>query len=175
LARIPYITGEGADEEKSALLGLNPQLNIFKIAAHATHPVASAFIGLPASVLLNGTLDPILREMAIVRVGILCRSDYEVYQHRKVSKRVGMSAEKIAALEIGSSAPVFSELERMVLRFAEETVEHHKATDATFEALQRHLSHEQLVELAIAVGCYIMVSTFLNTFEIDIEDNPAAS
>jgi len=161
LARIPYITGEGADEEKAALLGLNPQLNIFKIAAHATHPVASAFIGLPASVRLNGPL--------------LCRSDYEVYQHRKVSKRVGMSAEKIAALEIGSSAPVFSELERMVLRFAEETVEHHKATDATFEALQRHLSHEQLVELAIAVGCYIMVSTFLNTFEIDIEDNPAAS
>ncbi len=173
MARIPYITVEDADTEKSALLGLNPQLNIFKIAAHATHPVASAFIGLPASVLLDGTLDPILREMAIVRVGILCRSVYEVYQHRRVSRRVGMPVEKIAALDIGSSAPVFSELERLLLRFAEETVERHKATDATFEALQKHLSHEQLVELAIAVGCYMMVSTFLNTFEVDLEDTPA--
>jgi len=113
--------------------------------------------------------------MAIVRVGILCRSEYEVYQHRKVSKRVGMPVEKIAALDIGSSAPVFSELEHLVLRFAEETVERHKATDETFEALKRHFSYEQLVELAIAVGCYMMVSTFLNTFEVDIEDQAAPS
>jgi len=175
LARIPYITVEDVDKEKSALLGLNPQLNIFKIAAHATNPIASNFIGLPASVLLNGTLDPVLREMAIVRTGILCRSDYEVYQHRKVSRRVGMPAEKIASLDIGSTAPVFSELERLVLRFAEETVERHKVTDETFEALKRHFSDEQLVELAIAVGCYMMVSTFLNTFEVDIEDQTAPS
>ncbi|MEN6475016.1 MAG: carboxymuconolactone decarboxylase family protein [Syntrophaceae bacterium] len=170
MARIPYVTVEAVDAEKSALLGLNPQLNIFKIAAHATTVIARKFIGLPAAVLLNGTLDPVLREMAIVRTGILCRSDYEVYQHRKVSRRVGMPEEKIEALDIGSSAAVFSELERLVLRFTEETVEFHKAGDATFSALLQHFSHEQIVELAIAVGCYMMVSTFLNTFEVDIED-----
>ena len=170
MARIPYFKPEDADVEKLALLGREPQLNIFKIAAHASTAIARKFISLPAAVLLKGTLDPVLREMAIVRAGILCQSEYEVYQHRRVSKRVGMPAEKIAALNIGSSAPVFSELERLVLRFTEETVERHKATDETFNALSRHLSHEQLVELAIAVGCYMMVSTFLNTFEVDIEE-----
>jgi len=174
LARIPYFTAQdtNADPDKLALLGKEPQLNIFKIIVHAANPIARKFIGLPAAVLINSTFDPILREMAIVRAGILCHSEYEVYQHHKVSRWVGMSEEKIEALTIGSTAPVFSEIERLVLRFTEETVQHHKISDETFTALSQYFSHGELVELAIAVGCYMMVSTFLNTFEVDIEDQP---
>jgi hypothetical protein len=45
----------------------------------------------------------------------------------------------------------------------------HKVSDKTFSAISKHFSHEALVELAIAAGCYMMISTFLNTFEVDIE------
>ena len=37
-------------------------------------------------------------------------------------------------------------------------------------AISQHFTHEVLVELVIAVGCYMMISIFLNTFEVDIED-----
>lgn len=176
MARIPYFTAQDAnvDANKLALLGKEPQLNIFKIVAHATYPIARKFISLPASVLINGKINPILREMAIVRAGILCHSEYEVHQHRKVSRWVGIPEEKIEALTIGSNAPVFSEIERLVLRFTEEMVQHHKTRDETFTALSQHFSYEELVELSIAVGCYMMVSIFLNTFEVDIEDQPSA-
>lgn len=174
MARIPYFTAQDADEDKLKLLGREPRLNIFKIAAHAANPIARKFIGLPGAVLVQGTIDPILREMAIVRTGLLCGSEYEVYQHRRLSLFVGMPDEKIEALNIGSSAPVFSELERLVLRFTEETVGNFKASDDTFNALSQHFSHAQMVELAIAIGSYMMVSTFLNNFEVDIEGQEKA-
>jgi len=172
MARIPYFKPEDAYAEKLVLLEMKPQLNLFKIVTHATTKIARKFIGLPSAVLRDGKLDPMLREMAIIRTGILCHSGYEVYQHRIVSKRMGMPEEKLEALNIGSTAPVFSGIERLVLRFTEETVQKHKASDETFAALSKHFSYEVLVEMAIAVGCYMMVSTFLNNFEVDIEGRP---
>lgn len=176
MARIPYFKPAETDTEKILLQGEAPyNLNIFKIVTHAPIGIARRFIGLPAAVLTAGKLDPILREMAITRTGILCNSEYEVYQHRKVCKRVGMPEEKIKALNIGSTAPVFSEIEKLVLRFTEETVLQRKVSDETFTAISKHFSYEVLVELAIAAGCYMMVSIFLNTFEVDIEDKPSVS
>ncbi|MCE5211597.1 MAG: carboxymuconolactone decarboxylase family protein [Deltaproteobacteria bacterium] len=170
MARIPDFKPAETETEKIQLQGAPPfNLNIFKIITHAPLAIARQFIGLPAAVLTGGKLDLILREMAITRAGILCNSHYEVHQHRKLCKRVGMPDEKIKALDIGSADPVFSELERLVLRFTEETVLNRKVGDETFSAISKHLSHEELVELAIAAGCYMMVSIFLNTFEVDLE------
>jgi 4-carboxymuconolactone decarboxylase len=176
LARIPYFIPAETDKEKKLLQGEAPyNLNIFKIVTHAPIGIARQFIGLPASVLMSGKLDPILREMAITRAGILCNSPYEVYQHRKVCRQVGMPKDKIEALKAGSASPVFSEIENLVLRFTEETVLNRKVSDETFAAASKHFPHEVLVELAIAAGCYMMVSIFLNTFEVDIETRPSAS
>lgn len=176
MARIPYFKPSPEDKEKIRLQGEEPfNLNIFKIITHAPLDIARRFIALPASILTNGKIDPVLREMAITRAGILCHSEYEVYQHRKICKMVGMPQEKIDALETGSSSPVFSEIENLVLHFTEEMVLKHKVSDETFAAVSGHFPHEELVELAIAAGCYMMISTFLNTFEVDIERNPAAS
>jgi alkylhydroperoxidase family enzyme len=174
MARIPYFQPGPEDTEKKALQGEPPfNLNIFKMITHAPIGIASQFIGLPAAVLTQGKLDPIPREMAITRAGILCNSQYEVHQHRKICKAVGMPQEKINALDIGSSSPVFSDIEILVLRFTEETVQNFKVSEETFSGISRHFSHEQLVELTIAAGCYMMISIFLNTFEVEIEEKDA--
>ncbi len=115
MARIPDFQPGPADTEKKFLQGKPPfDLNIFKIITHAPVGIAREFIGLPASVLMAGKLDPVLREMAITRAGILCNSAYEVHQHRKLSKLVGMPEEKIKALDTGSASPVFSGIEKLV-------------------------------------------------------------
>lgn len=176
MARIPYFVPAETETEKILLQGKEPyNLNIFKMVTHAPVALARQFIGLPAAVLMKGKLDPILREMAITRAGILCNSSYEVYQHRKVCKNVGMPEEKIEALDIGSTSPVFSEIEQLVLGFTEETVLQHKVSDDTFNTLRKHFSDDLMVELAIAVSCYTMVSVFLNTFDVDIEGRESAS
>ncbi len=174
MARIPYYKPSETEKEKIQLQGEAPyNLNIFKIITHAPIGIARQFIGLPGSVLFTGKFDPILREMVITRAGILCDSEYEVHQHRKLCKSVGMPEEKIKALDVGSSSPAFSDIEKLVLQFTEETVLQHKVSAKTFAAVSRHFSHELLVELAIAAGCYMMVSIFLKTFEVDIEEKDA--
>src|SRR3546814_16178049 len=90
------------------------------------------------ALLQKSALDPVLREMAIVRVGHLARAGYEVYQHERISARVGMPAEKIAALKDGADSPVFDDLEKLVLRFTDEVVRNVKASDETFRALNAH-------------------------------------
>lgn len=172
MARIPYFIATETDKEKKKLLGVEPyNLNVFKIIAHAPLEIARQFVGLPAAVLMNGKLDPMLRELAITRAGILCHSSYEVYQHRKLCRFIGITEEKINALEMGSGSPVYSEIESLVLRFTEEMVLQYKVSDETFATIRKHFSDAQIVELAIAAGCYMMMSIFLNTFEVDIENH----
>ena len=43
-------------------------------------------------------LDPVLRELAIIRVGRLSRAAYEVFQHERIGREVGVTEDKIAAL-----------------------------------------------------------------------------
>jgi 4-carboxymuconolactone decarboxylase len=169
MARIPYYSLETGDEEKLKLIGNEPRLNIQLMLGHAKYPILHDYIAFTGNLVFNGELNPILREMAIVRTGILCRSDYEVHHHRALSRRVGMTEEKIEALSVGSTAPVFSKIEQMVLRFTEETVLLGKATDETFQSAAKHFPLAQLVELGLVIGCYMMVSSFLNNFEVDIE------
>jgi alkylhydroperoxidase family enzyme len=65
---------------------------------------------------------------------------------------------------------VFSEVERLVLMFTEEMVMKRKAGAETFAALAKHFSHAEMVEVGIVVGCYTMVSMFLMTFDVEIEE-----
>jgi len=169
VARIPYYELDEKDQDKMELVGRAPKLNVIRIMAHAAYPVLNGFVTLVAALLAEGRLDPFLREMAIIRTGLLCGSEYEVFQHHKMARRMGMPEEKIRALDVGSTSPVFTEVEKLVLRFTEEMVTRRKAGEETFKALAGHFSPARMVELAIVVGCYVMVSMFLMTFEVDIE------
>lgn len=168
MARIPYFDYEALDEKSRPLFAMMPKLNVFRMIAHAAS-LRRDFIRLGASILYNQKLDPSLREMAIIRTGILCGSTYEVHQHKGIARGIKMPPEKIEALSEGSASPVFNELERLVLRMAEEIFENRKAGDETFSALSARLSHAEMVELTVAIGYYQMVSCFLETFQVDIE------
>ena len=84
-----------------------------------------------------------------------------------------MSAiEKITALEDGPDHPIFNDIERKVLRYTDQVVHNVKAGDSTFNALAEAMSHRELAELTITIGYYMMVSRFLENFEVEIEEKP---
>ncbi len=170
MPRIPYAepNDPSLDPDAAALLPKMAPLNVFKILAHGGKAFG-AYTRLATALLYKGKLDPILREMAIVRAGILCGSSYEVFQHEHVSRAVGMSEEKIQALKNGADDPIFDEAEKVVLRLTDEVVRNTKASDDTFNAAAEIFDHQELVELIMCIGFYTMTSAMLENFEVEIE------
>jgi alkylhydroperoxidase family enzyme len=76
---------------------------------------------------------------------------------------------KIAALEPGVDTSVLDARERLVLEFTDQLFHHVKAGDELFERMQLEFDPRQISELVLTVGFYMMVSRFLENFEVDIE------
>lgn len=169
MARIPYFDPADATGRAKEWYGRLPPLNIFRMMGHSGE-MLDGFVRLGNQILAFSSLDPILREIAIVRVGVLSNARYEVYQHEEISRRLGMDDAKIRAIHEGPDAAAFSGLERLVMRFTDDVVRNVRASDATFRPLAEHLSHKAMQELTITVGYYMMVCRFLETFDVDIED-----
>ena len=169
MARIPYPDPAALTPETQAYLAKLPPINIFRMLAGG-ETLLPAFVRFGNHLLYKTALDPVLREIAIVRVGALSEASYELYQHEAISRQLGMSDELIAAIHEGPDAAVFDTAQREVMRYTDEVVRDVKASDETFEALRSRLSLQELEELTITIGFYMAVSRYLETFGVDIEE-----
>ena len=168
MARVPYFDMSKAPPEFAALMSARRPLNIYRMLPHAG-PAAQGFLKLGGALLRENALDAQLREIAILRVGFLSKAGYEVHQHKRIARKLGLTDAKIAALEVGADTSVLNGLELKVLRFADQLVHHVKAPDDMWQELLKHLDHRQMAELVLTVGFYMMVCRFLENFEVDIE------
>ena len=56
------------------------------------------------------------------------------------------------------------------MAYTDDVLKNVKASDATFNPLLEKLGARQLQELTITIGFYMLVSRYLETFEVDLED-----
>jgi alkylhydroperoxidase family enzyme len=168
MARIEYRDPETSSERTREILDKNRNFNIFRMMAHSPRYLEQ-YCRLGRAILHEGELDPLVREIAITRTGILCEAPYEVVAHKRIGKGVGVTDEQNAALDNWQSATCFNEVQRAALAFTDEVVKRRKPTDATFDAIKTRLTPRALIELQLSVGFYIMTSKFLETFGIDLE------
>ena len=132
--------------------------------------VARGLLKWPTCVMLRQSqLDARLREIAILRVGLLSHAGYEVHQHRRLARKVGLADDKVAALTPGADPSALDERERFVLEFTDQLFHHVKAPSEMFARAQGYFEPRELAELVLTVGFYMMVSRFLENFEVDIE------
>jgi alkylhydroperoxidase family enzyme len=169
MARIEYSDPAKHNDRTRELLAKNRDANIFRMMAHSPSHLEQ-YCRLGGAIRHKGELDPVVRELAITRTGILCEAPYEIVAHKRIGKNVGVTDEQNAALENWQSATCFDEVQRAALAFTDETVKLPRATDATFKAIAAKLTPGALVELQLAVGFYVMTSKFLETFEIDMQE-----
>jgi len=168
MARIDYSDPAKLDERTAGIVAKNRSANIFRMMAHSPDYLRQ-YCRLGAAIRFRGELDPVLRELAITRTGMLCEAPYEVTAHKRIGKSVGVSDEQNAALENWTAATCFNEVQRAALAFTDEIVTLHKPTDATFNAIAEKLTPGALIELQLSVGFYIMTSKFLEAFAIDMQ------
>ena len=58
-----------------------------------------------------------------------------------------MTLEKLEALPVYRTSPLFSERERAALAYVEEATRHKRVSDATFAELHRHFNEREIVEI----------------------------
>ncbi|MGH6987536.1 MAG: carboxymuconolactone decarboxylase family protein [Caulobacteraceae bacterium] len=168
MARIPYFDPAQASGRAAELYKRLAPLNIFRMLGHSGE-LMDGFTRLGNQILNHTSLDPKLREIAIIRVGVLSGASYEVFQHERIGERAGLSKEVIGAIKDGPGAAALDEAQREVMAFTDEVVREVRPSDKTFKPLEKRLGYKALQELVITIGYYMLVSRFLETFDVEIE------
>ena len=145
--------------------GPTNSLNINKMMAHAESCVRH-YMRMGSAILSQLQLDPVLRELVVLRVGVLCDSSYQRFQHEKIARQVGVPEEKIQGVANSLDASCFSDLERLVLQYTDEVTTKVRSQDDTFQKLGEHFDHRELAELTLVIGFYNMVSRFLVNMDV---------
>jgi 4-carboxymuconolactone decarboxylase len=172
VARVDYPDPADLEPATQELLAKLPPLNVFRMIAGSERMLTS-FVDLGNQILFRSALDPVLRELAIIRVGVLSGASYEVHQHDRIARSIGVPDDVITALRVGPDDPVFDDRQRLVVRFTDDVVANVRAGDDTFDALVEILSLREVQELTVTIGYYMLVSRFLETFDIEIEESGA--
>jgi alkylhydroperoxidase family enzyme len=117
-----------------------------------------------------------LRELAIMQIGVLNKSDYEWAQHEGEFIKAGGTREQLDALRhgagTGSADPkLFDDAERMTLQLTREMTQKIDVTPDTMKKARSILPDAQVVELIGTIAGYNMVSRFAVATGLDIEES----
>jgi alkylhydroperoxidase family enzyme len=119
----------------------------------------------------ESTLNPRLRELAILQVGYTTGSEYEYAHHVDVALSFGVSEADILAIAADSAGQESSlePLARAVLQAAREMTERLTLSDETFAILSAALNAESLIDLLIAIGEYNGMVRIMAALQVDLE------
>jgi alkylhydroperoxidase family enzyme len=171
MTRIPYADPANLSETVKATLARAP-INIMRMVANASEPVFNGFGQFSAGFYQPSELDPVLREVAILRVGYISKSAYEVFHHEGLGRQVGLSDAQIAAIKAGRPDPVLTEAQQAVMAFADDVILNVRAGDVTLAAVRKHLPDRAVVDLILVIGLYMTVSRLLETAGVELDKAP---
>ena len=168
MARLNYPDPQSLSQKTQDLLSQTADINIFKMLAHC-ETLITPFLTLGGAILMRSKIDPVLREIAIVRAAVHCNSAYELRQHDAIALEVGVTQTQLDDLREDFPGKVFNNDEQAIIRFTDELVRDVKVSATTFASVKAFLQANEIQELIIAVGYYSMVGRFLETLEVDLE------
>jgi 4-carboxymuconolactone decarboxylase len=80
-----------------------------------------------------------------------------------------VSREKFENLPAAATSPLFSELERLVIRYAEEMTDTVQVDPALVEALRARLAPEGLVQLTLSIAAANFTNRFNEALGVELE------
>ncbi len=88
-----------------------------------------------------------------------------------LGRGIGISDEKLAHLGHDPLPNgVYSEAEAAIIRYAQKSTKGRRIDDATFQALAKHFSVQQMIEICLNVGLAQITNRFNATFLPDVDD-----
>ena len=130
--------------------------------------LAQAFLDLQDAEKANTSVGERVRQVVILSVGAVWRSDYELYAHAAVSASAGLPEHVVRALVAGELPDELSDREKLAARFARQLSAEHRIDPALYRAAETAFGPHGLVDITFLVGIYHIVCGLLNGFEIPV-------
>lgn len=174
---VSYVEREQANPETLAFYDkaegrFEMLLNIFKVFGH-TPELGTVFTDLVMAILKDGELDWVTKELLILKATHRNQCQYCVVQHETLSKRLGISEEKIN--DIGDDryqhSPHFSDAEKALMDLTVQIgVDANRVSKDLWDRLKQHFSEPQIVEAVFTITVYIAVSKFGDALGVSLEE-----
>ena len=142
------------------------------ISVMANHPdLGNASNVWGKHILVTNTVPLRQRELLIMRVGWLTKSEYEWHNHVGYCLNLGMSLDKIAAIKDGASAPCWDAQDRIVLTAVDELLDTNDLSDATWAELSKFYNRQQLMDFIFTTGHYVMTAWAISAMRMPLEEH----
>jgi AhpD family alkylhydroperoxidase len=124
------------------------------------------------AILKDGELDWTTKELIILKATHRNDCQYCVVQHETLSKRLGISEEKINDIggELYKSSPHFTEAEKALMDLTVQIgIDANRVSKELWDRLHTHFTEPQIVEAVFTITIYIAVSKFGDALGVALE------
>jgi AhpD family alkylhydroperoxidase len=168
--KIPLPDDEELTPEHREMLAKVPPLNVFRMVA-GTRRGLRPFLQLGGAV-LSTSLDARRREIAILRVAHATGAGYERAQHERLAAQAGVTDAEIRATATEEPVSSLDEEANLICRVADEISRDVRLSDDALEQIIDRYGPREAAEVILLVSYYNMVSRFLESARVDLEDEP---
>jgi len=140
--------------------------NLYRALANSP-AVCGAWLELFTQLRQKSVVPPLLRELAMLRIAVLNRAEYEFAAHLPFARTAGASDTQLSALrqkELDFS--VFSDDQRAVLRYADAMTLDVQVSESIVNDVNKEFNAQGLLEITVIVAGYNMVSRVLEALTI---------
>jgi alkylhydroperoxidase family enzyme len=143
---------------------------VFGVGVILRHPaLAKAFLTFNNHVAVASSVSRRLRELLILRISWLRRSEYEFVQHLVLGRKAGLNEAELERVQVGPDAPGWDPVDADLVRAVDELHLDARIHDATWTRLSAHFTVTQLMDVVFAVGCYEILAMAFKTFGVQLE------
>jgi 4-carboxymuconolactone decarboxylase len=146
-------------------------LNVYRMVAHSP-TLAPSLLAFGDAILQANSLPPAWRELAILRVGHAYGARYQTHHHERIARAAGLADTSIDAAATGS-VDGLPPGDAAILATTDRLLDRHTLGESEQDDALAHLTVTQLADLVFTVGFYQLVATFLNTFGVTTDGEPA--
>ncbi len=174
MPKLPYLNREDLPSEKKHIFDhieetRNTVPRVFQILLNSPD-AAQVVSAIGEYIRYKCSLEPAIREIAILATARELNNEYEWTQHIPFAQKAGVGENVINAIRSGRAPMGIPPKEGVFAQAAKELVRDGSLNNFTFQAIEHLLGPAQAIDLIILVGYYSLMSTVIKTLEVELEE-----
>jgi len=133
-------------------------------------PIGGPLQELGAAIRYQGSLEPVVRELAILTVAAAFRSEVEWHAHSRIARELGVEAEVLDNIRRGVRPVLDGPKLEVLLEVARALLDRTDVDDGLYERASSVAGEGGLVELTTLVGYYGILATQLRLFRVPLPE-----